>query len=120
METTRKVESPLREWPGHIVIPTYLSAEQFNDWWRKANADGRDPKETSDITLMWHTRFHLVLDWKIEGLATSQIEETGMKLPDQRLATFVVAALDEVIKDAQDLKKMRSLLQPSANGKEAD
>lgn len=93
-----RVDSPLENWPGCIYVPAELSPEQFDKWWKNDNTPNDDiPPERK----LFRDRYHLVLEWHIEGLKAHHVEPSGDKLPSMRIAGFIVSATTPIISEAR-------------------
>ena len=101
----QRIDSPLENWPGYIVVPKELTPEQFCKWWEVMQAENDDDSPPGELQ-SWGNRYHLVLDWHLKGLKSSQIEATGMKLPSMSIAMFVISATQSLIMEARTLPNL--------------
>lgn len=116
----QRIDSPLENWPGYIVIPKELTAEQFHQWWTTLKRQETEEEDARPEELRaWESRLPFVLDWKIEGLKTADIEPTGLKLPSMKIALFVIRATTPLLAAARSLPKLRRSSGDTSIGKEA-
>lgn len=107
MANEQRIESPYQEWPGYIVVPKELTAAQFAEYWRiRLEQDEKGDKRPDELR-SFSSRQHMVLDWKIDGLKTSDVTPDGLNLPSIRIALFVIAATQQLIRDATSLPNLR-------------
>lgn len=101
----QKIESPFEDWPGYIVMPKELSAEQFTKWWEKARAQVDD--DTRPVELQaFYVLHHLVLGCHIEGLDWAEIQPDGSNLPSMRLAIMVGIEGMKLVDNARTLPNL--------------
>lgn len=116
----QRIDSPLENWPGYIVVPKELGGEQFHQWWITVKRlEKEEIDERSDELRAWEARLHMVLDWKIEGLKTADIEPTGRKLPSMKIALFIIQATTPLVNEARSLPKLRRSSGDTSSGREA-
>jgi hypothetical protein len=110
----KRVDSPLSLWPGYIVLPVEISAAQFDTYWRKlkeqevqeeADREAGNDDPTHQIYKAWATRYHIIQDWKIEGLKAADVDETGLKLPSTKIMLWAIHEANVLINDAWSLPK---------------
>ena len=114
---TRKVESPFKEYPGHMILPTMLDADDFNTWWIRVNEIEED--ETiedfrNDLFLMWQARFHIIKEFtlklgKDENGKPYEFEKTGLMLPSPLIAVWFIEETKELLAQASNLKNYLGL-----------
>lgn len=99
-----KYPSPFPEYPGHIILPNLLSAAQFDAWWKKVNETPDDAEdEIPWARLVWMQRYPWIIDLKLEGVPSKDIEETGLKLPDHRILTWFALLTERTVKQSLSL-----------------
>ena len=100
MENKKRIDSPLENWPGYIVVPVELSPEQFDIWWQamQAQADD-DPRH--DFVQMWETRSHMILEWGIDGFDSSKVTDDVTTLPSMKLMNWINLVTGRIIREAQ-------------------
>lgn len=111
----QKVESPLENWPGHIVVPKELTPEQFHAFWtahKRHEREDPDDHETHFRFKEWESRRHLVLEWHIDGLKPHHISDDPLDLPSMLIIDFLVASTQDLIARAISLPNLR----PPSNG----
>lgn len=94
----QEIKSPLTHWPGYIVLPVELSPVDFSRYWETYQKQTDDPSEKRHETIRaWESRFHIVKDWKIEGLRSEQVAGDGMAFPSLKLMVWVVQQINDLI-----------------------
>lgn len=105
-----KIESPFKEFPGEIVVPDILDADDFNQWWTRVDEIELDEEETRhDCFLVWDARFHLIKESTLDLGQGYEIERTGLKLPTPLIAIWFAQETNDLIKNATDLKNYLGL-----------
>lgn len=108
----QRVDSPLALWPGYIILPVEIAAAQFDTYWRKlkeqeaAEGEGKGDSGLNDFFRAWQSRWHIVLDWKLDGVKTSQIDETGQQLPSTKIVAWVIHETNKLLNAAWSLPKL--------------
>lgn len=110
----REIESPLEHWPGRIVIPVEITPEDFAKYWEinRRIYNDKDDERHLDFKL-WEQLFHVVKDWRIEGVTHEMLDETGLKIPSMKLMGWVT---DEVARMMSETMELPNLDAPSSNG----
>lgn len=101
----QRIESPLENWPGYIVIPKELDEEQFCTWWEKDKAADMDDSRPDELKA-WDTRRHLLLDFQLGDL-TPENFPPGAKVKSLPLAMWVIAETQSLILRAKSLPNLR-------------
>ena len=106
-----KLTSPFPKYPGEIIIPDELDAEQFNTWWERSHTI-EDDEEDGRYSLfhVWDCRFHFIQSHTIELPEEYELEQTGLKLPTPVFAEWFIQETNELIQQASDLKNYLGLL----------
>ena len=66
-----KKDSPITRWPGHIIMPSYMSFISLGKW-EKAVAQAKALKETDSLAAFYEKLLpvacEVVQEWHIDGL----------------------------------------------------
>lgn len=100
---TKRVDSPFPLWPGYILLPAEISPQAFMAYWEKANTPKAEGDNRPDLFLAWYNQWHIVLDWKLEGVKSTDIDETALKLPSAKLIAWVVRETTAVLRQTWTL-----------------
>ena len=75
-----RIESPVKKWPGHVVLPDYLNLAQALAWEEVVKSlRGANPEEltqTEFSALFLPGVFSIVQEWKLEGLPENMTAAT--------------------------------------------
>ena len=99
--------SPLKEWPGTVTMPCYLSAAEYHQWWTGAGEGQSEDDERHWLYFEWETRFSLAKKWDLEGLDNDQLQADPINLPDLRIAMWFMAITQPIIVEATSLPNSR-------------
>lgn len=95
--------SPLKEWPGTVTTPCYLSAEEYHVWWTSVG-DGQPEEDKRNWAFHdWETRFHFAKAWNIEGLDNDQLKQDPVDIPDMRFIMWFLTITNPIIQEATSL-----------------
>lgn len=112
IETNRLAHtSPFVEFPGEIITPLSMSAEDYHEWWTQAGDGQPDDDNRHWAFFEWETRFHLVKKWDLKTeagnhLDSDVLDKNPIKLPDMRLISWMVAILQPVISNSVSLPNL--------------
>lgn len=105
-----RFKSPLDQYPGHIDLPIFLNAQQFDQWWREVQEAERsqDPAEMDEHFAFtnWKLRHKWILDIKLDNLDSAAIEGTGLGIPDVRILLWFDKISERVINNSLTLPKL--------------
>ena len=99
--------SPFSEYPGTVTTVCYLSAADYDTWYRKAG-DGppRDAAQGHWTLWSWKSISHLIKDFSITDVESSMFQEPKT-LPDQRILLWLTQIIDPLTKMAASLPNWR-------------
>lgn len=107
----KQVSSPFELWPGHITLPVVVSPADFHQYLEIV----REQEKLEDEHLLnddryiflkaWRARWHIVKDWKLDGVKTADIDETGLKMPATQLIAWVVDEVNTLLREAWRVPK---------------
>lgn len=97
-----KIKIDLPACKGEIVVPDYLDAAAFNEWWKNT----KDESEGDDYGafIEWRNRFHFIISHTLKIEGDYAVEKSGLKLPDMRIAWLFIEGTDDLISQATDPK----------------
>jgi len=95
--------SPFEQWEGYVELPRYIDAKNFSIYWEEAQKE--EIKGEHHLFGIWRSRYHLALNWKIEGLDTAVLTKEGTDIPDMRLITWYMEITQPLIISMLNLKK---------------
>lgn len=98
---TIKIDLPACK--GEIVVPDYLDAAMFNEWWKKSRAEEDDNEDYAAFT-EWASRYHFIKSHSLKMDNGYEVEPTGLKLPDMRIAWLFLDGTSDLIEQATDPK----------------
>jgi len=113
----QRIDSPLKSFPGYVVLPKELTPAQFDVWWRAYRSEEQsDDDDLASWFQGWRMRHHFVLEWHLEGLKPEQITPDGMKLPSMRILAWIARITADLPWEALDLPKSDAPLKGAENG----
>ena len=105
-----KLTSPFPQFPGQIIIPDDLDAQDFNQWWQRLCAIDEDEEETRhNVFQIWDGRFHFIQSHTIELPDGYALEQTGLKLPTPVFANWFIEETNDLLSRANSLKNYQGL-----------
>ena len=106
-----KLTSPFEKYPGEIVVPEELDAEQFNAWWLRSNELDEAAEEESRYPLfeVWECRFPFIQSHSIKLPEEYELEQTGLKLPTPAFAEWFIQETNFLLDQATNLKNYLGL-----------
>ena len=95
--------SPFAEYPGTVTIVLHLSAPEYHDWWSVAGEDQPEEDKRHWALWTWETRRHLLKDVRLDNIESDVLHGDPLELPDMRLAVWLTAITQPIIKMATSL-----------------
>lgn len=102
-------QSPFIEWPGHLVVPKYLSADDVLSWYENLPEDSdaaRDDDRIGELK-QFSQRKHLIKAWNIRGLKMQDLQGDGRGCPDFRLIVWANKVTRELLSEARNPLALR-------------
>lgn len=102
------IDSPFEKFPGHVVVPDYLTAHQVNEWLKRGRNMPEALQEADPRFVEFYTRAHLVemhlqklgADGKLEPLV---IDPAGLDYP-AAIAAWIVDETSDLVLEAVNKK----------------
>lgn len=106
---SKVIESPVKRWPGSIVLPDYLTYPQSSAF-RKAYQDGKALGENAPIDEFYHAILPgacaCVESWNIQGLpehVTAENFPFTPALASAKLASWIIGEVARLFAEAEEI-----------------
>lgn len=97
-----KIKSPIKEFPGHIITPEWLTATQVNAWLKRLDDRPKEIEDANSAFVAAWARAPLV-EFHLEGIKVDDKMLLSLEYPSQ-LAYWIAEATAPLIKTATNSK----------------
>lgn len=101
------VESPLKQFPGGIVVPKHLDPDTFDRFFRAtAEEPTQTPNHQHSIYRTFRQAYHLIKSWHLPDVTPEQIDESGRQLPSISILFWAVGATRPLLNEYTSLGEL--------------